>query len=77
MSPSIFVTGISGYIGGHVVEVMAKKHPEWNIVALVRNQQQSDTVKKMLPKVETVIGDLVRVLIPLIFTPLDEEASKH
>jgi hypothetical protein len=37
---------------------MAKKHPEWHIVTLVRNQEQSDIVKKAWPAVETVIGDL-------------------
>jgi nucleoside-diphosphate-sugar epimerase len=58
MSPVIFVTGVSGYIGGEVVDVFSKKHPEWKLVALVRNMEQSQIVKAKYPAVETVIGTL-------------------
>lgn len=57
-SPRIFVTGVSGYVGGHTVMRVTEKHPEWSIAALVRNQEQSDIVKARWPKIETVIGDL-------------------
>jgi len=54
----VFITGVSGYIGGHVVRLIAEKHPEYNLVALVRNEEQASVVKATWPKVETVIGDL-------------------
>ncbi|KAG4411878.1 hypothetical protein IFR04_014995 [Cadophora malorum] len=57
-SPRIFVTGVSGYVGGHTVMRVIEKHPEWTIAALVRNKEQSDIVKARWSKIETVIGDL-------------------
>jgi len=58
MSPVIFITGVSGYIGGEVVDVFAKKHPEWKLVALVRNTEQAQAVKAKYPATEIVIGTL-------------------
>jgi NAD(P)-dependent dehydrogenase (short-subunit alcohol dehydrogenase family) len=58
MSPVILITGVSGYIGGEVVNVFSKKHPEWKLVALVRNTEQAQSVKTKYPTVETVIGTL-------------------
>ena len=58
MSPTIFVTGVSGYIGGHTVGAIVKQHPDWQIVTLVRDQNQADVVKKTWPAVQTVIGTL-------------------
>jgi uncharacterized protein YbjT (DUF2867 family) len=58
MSPTIFATGVSGYIGGHVIDDLIKKHPEYQVIALVRTEKQSETVRAAWPAVETVIGDL-------------------
>ncbi|RDW75541.1 NAD(P)-binding Rossmann-fold containing protein [Coleophoma cylindrospora] len=59
MSPQvIFITGASGYIGGEVVDVMSKKHPEWTLITLVRDAEQAKLVKGKYPAVETVIGTL-------------------
>ncbi|EHK99863.1 hypothetical protein M7I_4185 [Glarea lozoyensis 74030] len=58
MSPNIFITGVSGYIGGEVVDVFAKKHPEWQLVALVRNAEQGKIIESKYPAVKTVIGTL-------------------
>ena len=58
MSPTIFIIGVTGYIGGEVAVVLASKHTEYNLVFLVRNEQQSKTVKARFPTAETVIGDL-------------------
>lgn len=58
MSPVIFITGVSGYIGGEVVNVFAKKHPEWQLVTLVRNAEQGKIVKAAYPAVHIVVGSL-------------------
>ncbi len=58
MSPTIFITGVSGYIGGHTVTVLAKKHPEYKLVLLVRDENQAKIVKSAFPAAETVIGTL-------------------
>ncbi|KAH6722627.1 hypothetical protein DL95DRAFT_366455 [Leptodontidium sp. 2 PMI_412] len=57
-SPRVFVTGVSGYVGGHTVMRIIEKHPEWTVVALVRNEEQNSIVHARWPKIETVIGDL-------------------
>ncbi|KFX86130.1 hypothetical protein O988_09752, partial [Pseudogymnoascus sp. VKM F-3808] len=58
MSPTIFVTGVSGYIGGQVVSDLIKKHPEYQIIALVRTEKQAEIIRATWPAVETVLGDL-------------------
>jgi uncharacterized protein YbjT (DUF2867 family) len=58
MSPIIFVTGVSGYIGGNLVGSIVEKHAEWHVVALVRNEEQAEIIRKTWPTVEIVIGDL-------------------
>jgi nucleoside-diphosphate-sugar epimerase len=58
MSPTIFMTGVTGYIGGEVAVVLASKHKEYNLVFLVRNEEQSKIVKAAFPSSKTVIGDL-------------------
>jgi hypothetical protein len=49
---------VSGYIGGEVVMHLAKKHPEYLISALVRSKSQGDAVRKVLPSIRTVVGEL-------------------
>jgi hypothetical protein len=56
--PRIFVTGVSGYVGGHMMERLLKKHPEWHIAVLVRDQAQKAIVLGRWPQLEAVIGDL-------------------
>ncbi|KFY81989.1 hypothetical protein V500_10923 [Pseudogymnoascus sp. VKM F-4518 (FW-2643)] len=58
MAPTIFITGVTGYIGGEVAVMLAEKHPEYNLVFLVRKDEQAKTVKSRFPSSETVIGDL-------------------
>lgn len=48
----------SGYIGGHVVAPLQKVHPEYQLVALVRNENQAKVIQTAFPAIETVIGDL-------------------
>jgi nucleoside-diphosphate-sugar epimerase len=69
-APRIFVTGVSGYVGGHTVGALVEKHPDWNIILLVRNEAQKNLVLDRWPKLHTVIGDLDNRHL------LVEEASK-
>ena len=52
------MTGVSGYIGGHLVGRIVEKHPEWHLVVLVRNEEQKDTILARWPQLEVVGGDL-------------------
>lgn len=58
MSPRIFVTGATGYIGGHTAGVLVAAHPEYHVVALVRNEEQATKLKFQWPTVRTVVGTL-------------------
>ena len=57
-APRVFVTGVSGFLGGHTVMRIMEQHPEWNVVVLVRNEEQKNTVLTRWPKIEVVLGDL-------------------
>jgi N-acetyl-gamma-glutamylphosphate reductase len=58
MAPRIFMTGISGYIGGQVLHDITKRHPEYLIRGLVRTNEQQEKIAAKYPSVQTVIGDL-------------------
>jgi hypothetical protein len=57
-SPRIFVTGVSGYVGGHLMGRLIVKHPEWHVAVLVRTGKQKSIVLGRWPQLEIVIGDL-------------------
>lgn len=58
MPHRIFVTGATGYIGGHTTDVLIRTHPEYQIVALVRNEKQAATLVNKWPDITTTIGTL-------------------
>jgi nucleoside-diphosphate-sugar epimerase len=58
MAPRIFITGVSGYIGGHLVDRLSQSHPEYHVVGLVRDKAQAEQVTTKFPNIETVFGDL-------------------
>lgn len=57
-APRVFVTGVSGYLGGHTVTRIMEQHPEWNVVVLVRSEEQKNIILARWPKIEVVLGDL-------------------
>ncbi len=58
MAPKIFVTGITGYIGGDALYEVAAKHPEYEIAALVRNSDKGAQVASQYSKIRLVYGSL-------------------
>ncbi len=58
MTPTIFITGISGYIGGQLLHDVFKKHPEYQIRGLVRTEDQQKQIALKYPSVQISIGDL-------------------
>ncbi|KAK9778666.1 putative NAD-dependent epimerase/dehydratase domain-containing protein [Seiridium cardinale] len=53
----VFLTGASGYIGGHVLHELAPDS-RFSIVALVRNPDHGKAIAAKYPKVRVVEGDL-------------------
>ncbi|KAF2003215.1 NAD(P)-binding protein [Amniculicola lignicola CBS 123094] len=58
MAPKVFITGVTGYIGGDVLYALFNKHPEYEYTALIRTQEKADTIKKEYLKLKTIISDL-------------------
>ena len=64
------MTGISGYIGGQVLHDITRRHPEYQVHGLVRNEDQLQTVTARYPSVQATIGTLDSIDV------LKEEASQ-
>jgi uncharacterized protein YbjT (DUF2867 family) len=58
MPQRVFITGATGYIGGHTTDILIKAHPEFQIVTLVRNEKQAAALVDKWPGTTTVIGTL-------------------
>jgi len=70
MSPKIFLTGATGYIGGDILYALLKAHPDYEYAILVRNSDKGALVAASYPKVRLVYGSLDDAAI------LETEASK-
>ena len=70
MAPKVFLTGVTGYIGGDFLYLLSQKHPDWEATALVRNPDKGAKVAVEYPKVKLVYGDLASADL------IEEEASK-
>lgn len=51
-------TGATGYIGGDILHLLAKSHPEYQVRALVRDTAKGEAIKKAFSQVEVVHGGL-------------------
>lgn len=58
MAPIIFITSISGFIGGQVLHDITKKHPQYQVRGLIRTKEQQQQIASKYPFIKTVIGDL-------------------
>ncbi|KAF2018815.1 NAD(P)-binding protein [Aaosphaeria arxii CBS 175.79] len=58
MSPKIFITGATGYIGGDALYALYNKHPEYTYSALVRSEEKGKAVQAAFPNVRIVVGTL-------------------
>ena len=54
----IFVTGVTGFIGGDATYALTTTHPEYEITCLVRNSDKGAQVAKDHPSIKLVYGDL-------------------
>ncbi|CZR55030.1 related to nucleoside-diphosphate-sugar epimerase [Phialocephala subalpina] len=58
MSPLLFMTGATGYIGGQFLENIVSKHPDYNVTCLVRTSSQAEQLTAKHPSLHFVTGDL-------------------
>ncbi|KAJ5876183.1 uncharacterized protein N7529_001767 [Penicillium soppii] len=54
----IFITGVSGYIGGDVLNGIIKARLASRVVALVRNESRAARITEKYPSITPLIGDL-------------------
>ncbi|KUJ16152.1 NAD(P)-binding protein [Mollisia scopiformis] len=58
MAPKIFITGVTGYIGGDALYALEKAHPDYEYTAIVRNSDKGAPVAAVYPKIRLVYGTL-------------------
>ncbi|KAE8373960.1 hypothetical protein BDV26DRAFT_54216 [Aspergillus bertholletiae] len=58
MPTRVFVTGITGYIGGDAFYLIQQNHPDLEFSALIRTEDKARQVREKYPKVRVVLGDL-------------------
>ncbi|WXC60485.1 hypothetical protein SNK03_006361 [Fusarium graminearum] len=54
----IFLTGASGYIGGDVLHLLLKSHPEYHVRTLIRDESKGAAIADAFSQVEIVHGSL-------------------
>ncbi|KAI1754324.1 hypothetical protein F4782DRAFT_50951 [Xylaria castorea] len=58
MAFKIFITGVTGYIAGDALYVLARKYPDLEYAALVRSESSAAKVGAAYPAVRVVLGSL-------------------
>ena len=57
-SPSIFLTGATGFVGGSILSSLVRSHPNAHIKALVRKETDARELQSFYPNLEPIIGTL-------------------
>lgn len=55
----VLITGVTGFVGSHLAEFIAKNHPRVEIIGLVRWRSPVENLEGVRDRVELVMGDLV------------------
>lgn len=58
---NILITGVTGFVGSHLVEFLLKNVPEANIYGLLRWRSPLDNIKHIIKNVNLVYGDLTDI----------------
>ncbi|KAL2802075.1 hypothetical protein BJX63DRAFT_415979 [Aspergillus granulosus] len=56
MPTRIFLTGITGYIGGDVFHHLEQQHSDFEFAALIRTKEKAEYVQGLYPKLRVVLG---------------------
>jgi 1-deoxy-D-xylulose 5-phosphate reductoisomerase len=66
----LYSTGTTGYIGGDSLYLISQTHPDWELTALVRNNEKATQLTSKFPQVRVAYGDLDNAQV------LEEESAK-
>ncbi|KAG8675004.1 hypothetical protein FPOAC2_01045 [Fusarium poae] len=58
MALKIFLTGVTGYVGGTTFSMLHETHPEYDYTLYVRNQGRAKIIAEKFPDAKFVYGDL-------------------
>ncbi|KAF4967796.1 hypothetical protein FZEAL_10488 [Fusarium zealandicum] len=58
MAPKIFLTGVTGFVGGAAFAEIHDKHPDYDYTLFVRSEERGKAVAGKYPHVKFVYGDL-------------------
>ena len=58
MPTKVFLTGITGYIGGDAFYYIQQNHRDIEFSALIRTEDKARKVQEQYPNVRVVIGEL-------------------
>jgi N-acetyl-gamma-glutamylphosphate reductase len=56
--PKLFITGITGYVGGDAFHLLSQQHRDFEFSALIRTEAKAKYVRELYPNVRIVIGGL-------------------
>ena len=55
-SPRVFLTGVTGFVGGSILSWLYKRHPDAHVKALVRKEEDAKELQSVYPNFTPVIG---------------------
>ena len=58
LSPRVLVTGVTGFVGGTILASLHKAHPEIRVKALIRKEEDANTLQSVHPSLTPIIGTL-------------------
>ena len=59
MIKSVFITGITGFVGSHLADYVLLRHPQLTVVGMVRWRSPKDNVRHILNNITLEYGDLL------------------
>ena len=57
-TPRVFLTGVTGFVGGSVLSSLYKAHPDIHITALVRKESDAEQLQSVYQNLLIIIGSL-------------------
>ena len=72
----VFVTGVTGFVGGTVLSCLLKAHPNICVKALIREERDAKELQSVYPNLTPIIGDLSSLSL-LISTAAEADFVIH
>lgn len=55
-SPRVFLTGVTGFVGGSILSCLYERHPDAHVKALIRKEEDAQKLQSIYPNLTPVIG---------------------